>query len=202
MARSSAAPERTKNVETFVIKDAAALKALADPMRIQILIELAEEPKTVKDVAAALDTGPTRLYYHFKILERAGLIRVKSRRMVSGIEERTYAATAQSWTSEPGSTAPEDEREIIDALLEVVRAELELAWGAHQGKELGGPSSPVPSIVLTRLALNDEDVVELQHRLEGIMNDFGETGKAPKGKRLYHALFTAYQTPAQLHGRG
>jgi DNA-binding transcriptional ArsR family regulator len=187
------------NIQPFVAKDAAALKALADPMRMQILLELAIEPKTVKQVAGALETGPTRLYYHFKILERAGLIRVTERRLVSGIEERTYAATATSWTSEPGATTPAEEAEIVDALIEVVRAELELAIGARQGKELGEPSSTVPELVLTRLALSEEDVAEVQRRLEGIQEEFGETGKAPKGKRLYHAFFEMHRTPAELH---
>lgn len=199
MSRSSAAPKRTlPNVETFVAKDAAALKALADPMRMQILLELADGEKTVKEVSAALETGPTRLYYHFKILERAGLIRVAGRRMVSGIEERRYAATAESWTSEPGSTSPEEESDIIAALLEVVRAELELAVKARGTAELGDPSSPVTSLVLTRLALSEDDAAEVQRRIEKIMEDFGETGKPPKGKRIHHALLTTYQTPSEL----
>ncbi len=188
-------------VENFVVKDAAALKALADPMRMQILLELAEEPKTVKQVSAALEMGPTRLYYHFKILERAGLIRVTGRRMVSGIEERTYAATAESWTSEPGVMSPSEESEIIDALVEVVRAELELAVGARGETELGALGSTVPSLVLTRLALSEDDVAEVQRRLESIMADFGETGKAPKGKRIYHALLEMHLTPSELHNQ-
>lgn len=186
------------DVEPFVAKDAASLKALAEPMRLQILLELAEEPKTVKQVAASLETGPTRLYYHFKILERAGLIRVTGRRMVSGIEERTYAATATSWTSEPGSTSPDEESEIVDALIEVVRAEVELAIEARGGVELGEPESTVPTLVLTRLALSEEDVAEVQRRIESIQADFGETRRPPKGKRLYHALFEMHLTPAEL----
>lgn len=188
-------------IEPFVAKDAASLKALADPMRLQILLELAEESKTVKQVAAALEMGPTRLYYHFKILERAGLIRVAERRMVSGIEERTYAATAQSWTSEPGAMSPSEESEIIDALVEVVRAELELAVEARGETELGALGSTVPSLVLTRLALDEKDVAEVQSRLESIMVDFGETGKPPRGKRIYHALLELHLTPSELHNQ-
>ncbi|MFY9587836.1 MAG: helix-turn-helix domain-containing protein [Actinomycetota bacterium] len=199
MDRAAATRKLKPDAEPFVARDAAALKALADPMRMQILLELAADPKTVKQVAAALETGPTRLYYHFKILERAGLIRVIERRMVSGIEERTYGATATSWTSEPGSTTPSEESEIVDALIEVVRAELELAIGAREGEELGEASSTVPSLVLTRLALGAEDVAEVQRRLESIQADFGETRKAPKGKRLYHAFFEMHLTPAELH---
>jgi DNA-binding transcriptional ArsR family regulator len=204
MPRSSAraAAKTDPDVETFVARDTTALKALADPTRLQILIELAEGSKTVKEVAATLAMPPTRLYYHFKILERAGAIRVAGRRMVSGIEERRYAATAESWTSDPGSTSPEDLSEIIGAVLEVARAELELASRARGSAEAGTASSTVPSIVLTRLALSEEDVAEVQRRFEKIMEDFGETGKAPKGKRIYHALLTTYVTPSELRREG
>ena len=145
MNRKAAVSRLKPDVETFVAKDAAALKALADPMRLQILLELAEEPKTVKQVSAALEMGPTRLYYHFKILERAGLIRVAERRMVSGIEERTYAATAQSWTSEPGAMSASDESEIIYALLEVT---CEPATVAELDRQLGLNESVLRTKVL------------------------------------------------------
>src|ERR1700757_2392666 len=87
-------------VEEFVIEDVDTLKVLADPVRLRIHFEL-EEPRTVKELAAALHMPQTRLYYHVKRLEKAGLIGVVSRRTVSGIEERTYRTTARSTTVSP-----------------------------------------------------------------------------------------------------
>jgi ArsR family transcriptional regulator len=144
MAKRPAASRKVVDDAPLVIKDVATLKALAEPTRIQILIELAEGPKTVKDVATELEVGATRLYYHFKMLERAGLIRVSGRRLVSGIEERSYVATATSWTTAPESQTNLVESGVIDALLEVVRAELELALGSQATVPLGEPASPVP----------------------------------------------------------
>jgi DNA-binding transcriptional ArsR family regulator len=195
------AVSRKKIEEPLVLTDAASLKAIAEPTRLQILLELGDGPKTVKEVAAALDLNATRLYYHFKILEKAGLIRVSSRRMISGIEERSYAVTATSWTPapEPGSTLAETG--VIDALLEVVRAELELALGAQTTAPLGESASPVPAMSFTRLALNEEEVAEIQRRIESIMTEYGELGPAPEGKRIYHALFSAYLAPSELRDR-
>lgn len=198
MPKRAAAREREDLPETFVIKDAATLKALAEPMRMQILMELAEGPKTVKEVAGALESGATRLYYHFKILQKAGLIRVSGRRMVSGIEERTYAATADSWVPAPEFSARLAESGIVDALLEVVGSELEIALDAQGSTPLGEISSPVPVMAFTRLALAEEDVAEFQRRIESVMIEFGETGPAAEGKRLYHAFFAGYQVPAEL----
>jgi DNA-binding transcriptional ArsR family regulator len=202
MAKRSAISKKLLEEEPLIIKDASALKALAEPTRLQILLELgAGTAKTVKDVATALDLNATRLYYHFKILEKAGLIRVSARRMISGIEERSYAATATSWTPapEPGSALAESG--IIDALLEVVRAEVELALGSRSEAPLGETDSPVPVMSFTRLALDEGDVEEVRRRIEAIMIEYGELGPAPAGKRLYHALFSAYQAPSELRER-
>jgi len=201
MNRRAAATRPDPDADALVIKDAPTLKALAEPVRLQILMELSESPKTVKEVAATLEMGTTRLYYHFKILEKAGLIRVAGRRMVSGIEERSYRATATSWMAAPESNPALVESGLIDALLEVVRAELELALGAQGDVPLGEPGSAIPVISFTRLALDNDDVAELQRRVEQVMLDFAELGPVPEGKRLYHALFAGYQAPIELRTR-
>jgi DNA-binding transcriptional ArsR family regulator len=196
----SARPNRSmkKDPDALVIRDAETLKALAEPTRLQILLELSEEAKTVKDVAETLGVGPTRLYYHFKILERARLIRVAGRRMVSGIQERRYIATAKSWTPAPEQTPRLVESGVVSALLGLVEAELDLALLAQSEIPLGEAGSPVPVMSLTRLALSDEDVAEVQRRIESVMEDFGTTGRAPKGKRAYGMLFAGYQLPSEL----
>ncbi|MGH2793020.1 MAG: ArsR/SmtB family transcription factor [Actinomycetota bacterium] len=201
MAKRQAAKRPAVEDEPLVIKDASTLKALAEPTRLQILLELGEGAKTVKEVAAALGVSVTGLYYHFKILERAKLIRVSARRMVSGIEERSYEATAKSWTPAPEPSSSLAGSGIVDALLEVVRAELELALGAQTSAPLGDARSPVPVMSFTRLALTQEQVAKVQRHIEDVMLEFGETGPAPEGSRLYHALFAAYQAPAELRDR-
>jgi len=193
-----AAAKRAIEAETLVIRDAETMKALAEPTRMQILMELAEESKTVKEVAETLGVGPTRLYYHFKILERAHLIRVAGRRMVSGIQERRYVSTAKSWTPAPEQMSSLVESGIVSAMLGLVEAELDLALAAQSTAPLGEAGSPVPVMSLTRLALSDEEVADVQSRIESIMEDYGTTGRAPKGKRIYGALFTGYQVPTEL----
>ena len=193
-----AAAKHPKDTDTLVIRDAETMKALAEPTRMQILMELAEEAKTVKEVAESLGVGPTRLYYHFKILERARLIRVAGRRMVSGIQERRYVATAKSWTPAPEQMPSLVESGIVSAMLGLVEAELDLALDAQSTTPLGEPGSPVPVMSLTRLALSDEEVADVQRRVERIMEDYGTTGRAPKGKRIYGMLLTGYQVPTEL----
>jgi len=82
------------------------LKALADPVRLAILTALMTQEAglpvmSVKELAAALGEPQTKLYRHVKQLEAAGLIRVASTRVVSGIVEQRYQACQASLTLGP-----------------------------------------------------------------------------------------------------
>jgi DNA-binding transcriptional ArsR family regulator len=181
----------------LVLKDVSSLMALADPLRLQILIELSYGDRTVKEVAAELEVPVTRLYYHFKILQRAGLIKVAGRRMVSGIEERRYRGTASSWTIDPAATPAAVESGIIGAITALVRAELELALLAKP-VPIGDKGSPVPFLALTRLVLSPREVELLQRRIRDVLVRFSDDGPVPAGKQEYHALFAAYLRPGEL----
>ncbi|MBX6342634.1 MAG: helix-turn-helix transcriptional regulator [Thermomicrobiaceae bacterium] len=81
--------------DVFVIRDLETLRAVSDPLRLRLFELLRGGPRTVKQLAAALDLPPTRLYYHVGQLEAHGLVRVVDTRVVSGIIEKRYQATAQ-----------------------------------------------------------------------------------------------------------
>lgn len=173
------------------------LKALADSTRLQVLIELGDEARTVKDVASILGVRPTRLYYHFKILEQAGLIRVAEKRMVSGIEERSYETVAESTTVAPEALASGAKSGVIGALLSAVRAELELAL-LTESTSVGDPTGPVPLLSMVALRLSPNDVKELQNRYVSLMEDFGDPDDTEPGKQRYHGLFVAYLAPSEV----
>ena len=94
----------------LVLRDLAQLRALGDPLRYQILEHLIGEAKTAKQVAEELGTKPTRLYHHFGVLERAGIIRKVRTHKVRGATEKYYQATANRMTVDPrlrsGSVVP------------------------------------------------------------------------------------------------
>ena len=90
MARKSG----KKPVETLSIDTIEQLKAIADPLRQQLLHEFAKRPATTKQVAVALGYQPTRLYHHVSKLENSGLIRLVETRPVRGATEKYYEAAA------------------------------------------------------------------------------------------------------------
>jgi DNA-binding transcriptional ArsR family regulator len=184
--------------DTYVFHSAEALKALADPLRIRFLILLADGPSTVKEAAEALGVPPTRLYYHVKLLERYGLISVAGRRLVSGIEERTYRARAKTWTMSPSLAASAiSATGALRAMVNMVRAEIEAALQARPEEPIATDvSSPLPAVGLTQLALGKEDLEELERRFGSVMEDFGmDQAERAEGKPVYHMFFAVYPAP-------
>ena len=53
---------------------APVLKALADESRLAILLLLAERPRSVAELTAALEIGQTLTSHHLKVLREVGLI--------------------------------------------------------------------------------------------------------------------------------
>jgi DNA-binding transcriptional ArsR family regulator len=105
--------------DELVIDDLETLKVLSDPLRLQLIELMGDEPRTVKQVAQQLDMTPNKLYYHVRLLEDHGLIRVVETRIVSGIVEKHYQTAAKEITVADGLLSiskPEDEGE-IDALV-------------------------------------------------------------------------------------
>ncbi len=69
------------------------LKALADPLRIRLLRELANAPRTVTELAALYETDIGGLSHHLGVLFRVGL--VKRTRQGRFVEYRVSTPVAQ-----------------------------------------------------------------------------------------------------------
>lgn len=121
--------------DIFTIEDPDALKALAVPVRLDIIKALAR-PATVKKVAEKLNMPPTKLYYHFKQLEQHQIIRVVDTNIVSGIIEKQYQVTARRYQMSETMVHDSDEGEAnLDAVLatifETTRNELRQSIQTH-----------------------------------------------------------------------
>lgn len=116
--------------EILIIATLETLKVVADPLRLQILALLRDQPGTVKQLAQALDVPLKKLYYHMNLLEEHGLIRVASTRVVSGIIEKQYRVVAYRLSVERELLSPQTEGQeggldvFLSLVLDHARAEI------------------------------------------------------------------------------
>jgi len=115
----------------MVITDVEQLKVIGDPLRLRLIETMAEDPArgwTAKELAEQLGTKQTKLYHHLGLLEQHGFIRVGETRMVSGILEKRYQATAHGFQVDrallTGAGAESAVGVAIDAIFDKARAEI------------------------------------------------------------------------------
>ena len=120
-----------KPTAEFLITDVEQLKAVSDPLRLQIIDTMAEPPVrgwTAKELAARLGTKQTKLYHHLALLEERGFIRVAETRVVSGITEKRYAVVALSFRVDrslvTGTAGTDAVSDMLDAIFEKAREEI------------------------------------------------------------------------------
>jgi DNA-binding transcriptional ArsR family regulator len=188
-------PEVEPEVEPPSVRTVAnvdVLKALADPTRLAILAALMKTRHdlpvmSVKELAAELHQPQTKLYRHVRQLEAAGLIKVASTRMVSGILEQRYQACQQDLIFERGFVAEHaDESEAAtQTALDLYREGLFAALRAGRLSEGDVPAEESyrkPVLFLSDLKVSRAKAAELKSKLEQIMDSLkDESGDDPDG---------------------
>ena len=165
-----------------LISDVETLKALSDPLRIQILEAMCQAPSdpwTVKQIARALGVGPTKLYHHIRILEDRDLIRPVSQQLVRGIVETTYQ-TAQlalrldrRLIAGAGDEVQSSRNEALAMVFDLARHDLESALSAGL-VPLDPSADSTRPFLLNRslLRVAPERAAELRDRLLAMISEF------------------------------
>src|SRR5947209_2468424 len=159
-------------LDTRVVADAAALKALADPLRLHMLEVLAKDPSrtwTVKELAAQMLQPVTRLYHHMKLLETANLVIDAETRIVSGIVEHRYRCAQRSIKLDEKMFGAADTRHATIAtasgIVEQAREDLEAY--------LERPDADAEKVTIGRALarLTEDERLEVMNRLEQVIDD-------------------------------
>ena len=176
--------------EVRYIRDVETLRAISDATRMRILetmVQRRDPAWSVKELAAALELPPTRLYHHVELLLERDLIRPVERRVVSGIIETRYAASARNFQLDRALfAAGSDEglavlHETLRAVFDTARSELELAirLGAV---DAAADAPPHRRLFLSRglAKLSPERATELRERLTALLEDYGDDDSSPE----------------------
>jgi DNA-binding transcriptional ArsR family regulator len=188
--RSAGSPSDT--LEPFVVSDVAALQAIADPFRLRLVLAMRDRVMTVKEMAAMLGVPQTRLYYHVKILTRHGFLRVAGRRIVSGIEERSYESMAKDGTTIAESLISDPAvAGVLKAMFDLARAELQVALRAPDATP-GDASGAVPLLNFTQFWVTPDDMQEFHARMIELQERYTTLEPGP-GKEEFHGVFAMYR---------
>lgn len=203
-----------QSLGTFVIKDYDTLKAIADPLRAQIVELLINDPLTVSQVAQRLGLAPSKLYYHFGLLEKIGLIAVVETRMVANIMEKIYRATSGHLEIERSllNFQTDQGKETINTLLvstlDTTREDLLRSLEARYALlDQGAAKRPRP-VQVTRVQsrMSDERADEFHRRLGELMAEFEAADSGPAGEggqeQITFALTIAFYPSFYFHGSG
>lgn len=78
----------------FVIETPEQMKAVSDPLRIQLIIMLMKDALTGKQIGELLGHSASRIHYHLKELEAHGFVYVDRTEEKNGIIQKFYRASA------------------------------------------------------------------------------------------------------------
>jgi DNA-binding transcriptional ArsR family regulator len=181
----------------FVISDIETLKVLTDPMRQRILEKVCDVPITAKQISANLKIPVTKLYYHLNMMEEHGLVKVVGTRLVSGIVEKQYQASAYFFRidrslfdfSKGGSIEGIDLA--LSSVFDITREEIKESVdkgliGAHSD------NTDAHKLTLRRItrAMSNDEVNEFIAKLNELLSDWNITDKETKAQDANKQKFT------------
>jgi len=178
-----------KKPKAFRITDLETLRAVSDPLRVQI-VELLAADLTVKQVAEKLGLAPSKLYYHFTTLEKLGLIEVAETRMVSNMVEKVYRSSADLVDVDPAlfKFAKEGSNEsmnmVINSTIDATRDDIIRSLQARQFQLEQGVDEQPRRFIINRLIsrISEERVGEFQDRLVTLLQEFESENDASSRK--------------------
>ena len=173
-------------------------------MRGQIIEVLLDTPHTIKQTAAKLGLAPSKLYYHFNLLEKHGLIRVVETRKVANLEEKHYQAAAARFEVAPGLLATHtaegkaNANEVLLGILDTTRQDMARSLQARYFQLEQGASEHPLRVLLTRLVsrLDEAQVADFQARLCALLKDFESADCPPETPEARPYAFTAALYPS------
>jgi DNA-binding transcriptional ArsR family regulator len=167
----------------------AQVKALADPLRYRVFENLLANARTAKQMAAHLGTHPTRLYHHFRVLEKAGLIRPAGTRQTRGTTEKYFTAAIDRIEAGAGTTGVPSS--LATALLAGVLGST-LAEIEGTGKRTRG--QPAPYVKRYRIRATPAQAAGIRARLDAL-SQMCEGASAPADATEFGVTLAFYETP-------
>jgi len=189
--------------EVMLVEKPEQAEALLNPLRLELL-RRSDEPRTCTELAKALGETPQKIYYHVKVLERAGVLRKVEERRVRAIQEGYYQVTARSYWLAPslvGRIGPQRARDQMSlgfllGLAEELQTDVgRLAATERETHSLGFSAQ----IRLAKPAERTAFLTDVQNAIQSIARKYGAVGPLrPKGDpNTFRLVFACYPRPEE-----
>ena len=164
-------PDLPEVLDEVTIDNEAQLEALGSAMRMRIL-SVARKPRSVREIAEALDVPITRLYYHVNLLHDVGFLEVVHTRKRGARLEKLYRVAGKSivvgeqlaeTVQDPAMTA----KALAAVVLEPAVLEAETAIVDRLGGELGHRIDLGRSLAV----LSPDEAVAVAEKIEALVRD-------------------------------
>jgi predicted transcriptional regulator len=175
--------------EIKVLTTIEEVKAISDPLKYKILMTFykMEQPATVKQIADDLKEVPSKVHYHVKKMELAGVLKLVYTKEIKGIIAKYYEPTAKDFEVKCAGEASEGNKKIMLAESQQMIADFyelsknafldELTLSAQNEEKTDGIVS------MQDIYLTPEEVTEFSN----YKNDFYQKHKN-KDRNVVHAL--------------
>ena len=180
------------------LRDVETIKVFADALRLKI-IKLMDEPITVKEIAAALEIPPAKLYYHVNLLHKHELIQVVGHNLETGIVEKIYQVTARQFKLVNPLIAgnafpPEAASALFSSMLAETAEDFQQALAKRDPDEGEPPRHPFLSKKLFRLT--DAQLTALHGQLDALIQQVTALGaeNAESNDPLYELTLVFYES--------
>jgi DNA-binding transcriptional ArsR family regulator len=164
------------------LKKKSQIKAYVHPTRIGILRMLAIKKRTVSSVAKELGVHPANITHHFKLLEKAGLIKLVEKRDIGKNIEKYYRSIARNFLVSVEKTARTNKKALA---LSILRNDLSTAISTIKTND-----KPEVITVIRIARIKPGDLKTLQNKIMKLIRDFARFDSA-KGK-AYTLNISAY----------
>lgn len=184
-------PKKGPPKDELVIEDPKVLKLVLDPVRYRMFRSLST-PKSATELAGLVGVPANRLYYHLRLLDRAGLIKQVDVRVSGNHAERMWGLAARRITADRDIARLDDIRaEEAIAVLGSLFHELAASARAQEAGEFGADGVDFESSLrwsITKLSV--EQAREVDRRTETIIEEVASLDFQPgEGARTYGLLF-------------
>jgi DNA-binding transcriptional ArsR family regulator len=175
-----------KKRDEYVIREVKAIRLLGSPLRQAMLDWIsANGAATVAELSEHLRRPADRLYYHVRLLERAGLLVAESAEAASGRAEARFDVPARRMLLEyqPSAANRRAVKAVIASILRSARADFDKAI-ADPAVRVDGPARELWSGRI-EATLTSDDIETLNTALERILALMGRSRARTSAAKAY-----------------